>query len=311
MKIITLTLNPAFDIHCECEEFRAFSENLADITSKDAGGKGVNISRALIKNGIENTAYIVLGNENSDEFLGKLEDEGIKFKEFLVSGRIRENITLHSSKTPETRISFSGFSADDSVIDRINEKLKKEDLSQMILTFTGRIPDGISKGYVKSFLVGLKEKGVKIIVDSKSFDKYDIVEIKPWLIKPNEEEVGLYSDILVKDIESAKVAAVGLNKKGIENVIVSLGERGAVFAGYDGVFEIVPPKIKIKSTIGAGDSMISGFVFGIKKGMAIQETLKFAAAFGSAACLREGTNPPEWEEILKISEKVEVRKYML
>lgn len=306
MNVITITLNPAFDIHCECGEFKAFSENLAHVTSKDAGGKGINISRSLTKNGIDNRAYVVLGDENSEEFLGKLKKDIPDVEKFLIGGRIRENITIHSENTPETRISFSGFSLDDSIIDKIRTRLKMEDLSSSTLIFAGRIPDGVTKEYVKDFLKDLRNEGAKIIVDSKSFDHNDILDIKPWLIKPNEEEVAIYCDLEVSDLESGKIAAMELKEKGIENVLISLGGKGAVYAGNEGVFALTPPKIRVVSTIGAGDSMISGFIYGMKKELPIEETLKFSVAFGSAACLTDGTNPPEWDEIMKIYESVEI-----
>lgn len=300
MKIITLTLNPAFDVHCDCEDFKAYSENLATITSKDAGGKGVNISRALTYNGIENCAYVVVGDENGDDFINSLKKDNIRYDEIRVFGRIRENITLHSKTTPETRISFSGFTADNSIIDRVMEKLSAEDISDLIFVFAGRIPDGIDKGYVKGFLKGLKEKGAKVIVDSKSFEKDDLFEILPWVIKPNEEEVKIYSDELVYDLESGKKAAARLRDAGIENVLISLGSKGAVYATGEGEFVAKAPKIKVTSTIGAGDSLIAGFIFGVKKGLKPIDTLRYAVAYGSAACLEKGTNPPSPDRVLEL-----------
>ena len=93
MKIITLTLNPAIDMHCYAENFEPFHENLAKITSTDAGGKGVNISRALTLNGVDNLALVVLGSENGKSFADSLKADGMELAEIYVDGRIRENIT--------------------------------------------------------------------------------------------------------------------------------------------------------------------------------------------------------------------------
>ena len=111
MNIITITLNPAFDIHCHTEQFAPYHENLAKITARDAGGKGVNISRALAANSVPNTALVVLGEENAEDFRRSLSKSGVQTKEICVKGRIRENITLHTDHAPETRISFQGFPA--------------------------------------------------------------------------------------------------------------------------------------------------------------------------------------------------------
>ena len=123
MNIVTLTLNPAFDIHCYAQDFQPFHENLARITANDAGGKGVNISRALTECGVDNTALVVLGEENGDSFRRALTADSIPFREIAVAGRIRENITLHTNNAPETRISFAGFNANDGLIDRVQAEL--------------------------------------------------------------------------------------------------------------------------------------------------------------------------------------------
>ena len=308
MKIITLTLNPAIDVHCYTENFAPFSENLADIISNDAGGKGINISRALTENGILNVAYVVVGDENKDGFLKKLSDEKINYKELVVSGRIRENITLHTKNQPETRISFSGSNQDDSVIDEISKMLEKEDLHNSIITFTGRAPKGVNIEYIKEFLLLLKSKGAKLVVDSRSFSKEDIIDVSPWLIKPNEEEIRMYSDIEVNDTESAKKAAVMLKQQGVENVIISLGGKGAVLACDEGIFFAKAPKVEVLSTIGAGDSAIAGFVGAISSGETVKTALAAAVAYGSAACTQKGTNPPKRCDIKRLLDEVSVKE---
>ena len=309
MNIITLTLNPAFDIHCYTEEFTPFCENLFDIISKDAGGKGINISRALTENGTKNKAFVVVGDENGESFIKSLVDEKIDYKEIVLPGRIRENITLHTANQPETRISFSGFSADESVIDKLQMLLFNEDLESSIITFTGRLPKGVSALCVIKFLLFLKSKGAKIVLDSRSFGKNDILKVRPFLIKPNEEEIKLYSDISVTDIDTAARAAKELQHQGIENVMISLGAKGAVLACCDGVFFAKSPKINVVSTIGAGDSAIAGFITAIAKGMSYEEALKLSVLYGSAACMTKGTAAPKKEDIKKLFKEVTIETF--
>jgi 1-phosphofructokinase len=101
MNIITLTLNPAFDVHCATQGLTLHRENLAHVQAIDAGGKGINISRALTANKIPNTPVVVLGEENGDLFRRKLQQEKLYAKELTVSGRIRENMTFHESNAAE------------------------------------------------------------------------------------------------------------------------------------------------------------------------------------------------------------------
>ena len=304
MKIITLTLNPAFDMHCVCDDFKPYNENFASISSYEAGGKGINISRALCVNGIENTAYVIVGNQNKDDFLNYLKKDNVCYKEFTVSGRIRENITLHTVGKKETRISFLGFNCNNEIIFEIQNELFKENLRDCVVTLTGSVPDGVDVEAVKQFLKHLKEKGARVVIDSRSFTRDDIVEVSPWLIKPNEEEIKMYSNNDVTDINSGAIAARVLHKEGIENVMISLGSRGAVLCNADGVFAAQVPNVDVVSTIGAGDSTVAGFLDGAIKGVSSDKMLKNAVAYGSAACLKEGSAPPQKSDIAAIYNKV-------
>ena len=290
MKIITLTLNPAIDVHCYAENFEPFHENLAHITSSDAGGKGVNISRALTVNGVDNLALVVLGSENGKSFADSLKADGMDVAELYVDGRIRENITLHTNNNPETRISFAGFVATDALIDAVEEKLSDVD-ADTIITLTGSNPKGMSIERVMKMVENFQAKGAKVIIDSRSFSKENLFASKPWLIKPNEEEIGMYTDIKVTDFASAAKAAAQIRSQGIENVIIS-SSKGAVLACADGTFVAYAPNIKVVSTIGAGDSSIAGFIAAAKEGKSYAEMLRTAVSYGSAACTTEGTKPP-------------------
>ncbi|MBQ3181785.1 MAG: hexose kinase [Clostridia bacterium] len=308
MNIITLTLNPAIDVHCYSEKFVPFSENLFDVTSNDAGGKGINISRALNVANVKNTAVVVVGNENGNDFLKKLDDEKISYKEITLSGRIRENITLHTKNAPETRISFSGFSSDNSLIDKCEKILNDEDLSNAIITVTGRLPDGVDIGYVKDFIKRLKKHGAKIVIDSRSFKKEDIIECSPWLIKPNEEEIKMYTDLPVDGIDSAVLASQKLKSCGIENVMISLGGDGAVLSTDSGTYVANAPKIEVVSTIGAGDSSIAGFIAAISHKKSYKEALRYAIDYGSAACCVDGTQAPRLSDIERFYNEVFVKE---
>ena len=306
MKIITLTLNPAFDMHCFAKDFKPFCENLADVTALDAGGKGVNISRALTSLGVENKALVVLGKDNGDAFRRALKEDKIEGIFIETDGRIRENITLHTNDAPETRISFRGFRADASLLCRVREALDKEVDSDTVLTFTGSLPAGIGADEARELLCEMKAKGARIVIDSRSFTLDDIKAVRPWLIKPNEEEIALYSALEVCDLKSAARAADELRADCADNVMISLGGAGAVLACEDRIFSANAPKIEVLSTIGAGDSSIAGFIAAAREGVPYSDMLARAVAYGSAACTTEGTRPPEKETVKTLLEKVKV-----
>lgn len=307
MRIFTLTLNPAYDIHACCDEFFAFSEVHATVTARQAGGKGFNISRALTENGVNNTALIVLGEDNCEDFVKM--SNGLNCIFFKEKGRIRENLTLHSNGGKETRISFNGGEVSKGILQNIYNEIKPN--KETVVTFTGSIPKGITKEEAKDFLKLLKKDGAKIVVDTKSFDLADIYEVSPWLVKPNQDELGAYFGEEITTIEQAINKAKEMNEKGIENVIVSLGKDGAVFCGENEIITAKTPNIKVVSTIGAGDSMIAGFISAKSNGLPNEESFKTAVSYGSAACLSEGSLPPKAQNIIEIKELVEITKKIL
>ncbi len=304
MKLITLTLNPAIDVHCTAEHFEAEHENLASITEREAGGKGINISRALTVNNVENLAILAIGDINGEDFCRELDRDGMKYSAITLPGRIRENITIHTKDAPETRLSFTGFDTDNSLLTTFEEKLLPMLEKDDIVTFTGRVPSGVDMDAVKAFLRKIEAKGARVVIDSRSFEKDDLVEMKPWLIKPNEEEIAVYLNRTVDSFDSVLDGAKQLYSEGIQNVMISLGAAGALLVCADGVIIARPPKIKALSTIGAGDSSIAGFIAAASKGLGYAEMLRTAVSYGSAACMSSGTRPPMPEDVASIYEKV-------
>lgn len=302
MKIYTLTLSPAYDVHAVAEKILACHENLATVSSRQAGGKGVNISRALQHYDVPNTAVVVLGSQNSAEFEQSLAQHQLNCHLIKQEGRIRENLTIHCANEPETRISFTGFSVSEQILKDIKQKICAD--PDTVVTFTGRVPEGMSMAAVKAFLTALQAQGAKIVLDSRSFTLEDILEVRPWLIKPNKEEIAMFFRCPVETMEAALEKAKVFAGYGVENAMISLGEEGALLIVAGRTYIAKPPVIDAISTIGAGDSSIAGFLAAAKQGKCAEECLRTAVAFGTAACLTEGTLPPRKEDIDRILEQV-------
>lgn len=309
MKIITVTLSPAIDIHCSTDSFTAERENFAKITSRDAGGKGINISRALLACGIKNTALVAVGDKNADGLLASLSSDGLDCEAIWTQGLIRENITVHTIGAKETRLSFDGFCGDSALLEEVEQYLCENIKKGDIVALAGSIPSGVDIESVKAVVLRLKSLGADVIVDSRSFKPNDITECKPFLIKPNEEEIIAYIGAEISSVEDAVKAAISIYNKGIENVMISLGSLGAVLACADGAFFANAPKIEAISTIGAGDSSIAGFISAYKDNKSACECLKTAVAYGSAACVTEGTKPPRKEDTEKFIAEIKIKRF--
>lgn len=295
MKIITLTLSPAFDTHCHADGLRLEHENLIHMDLCQAGGKGVNISRALAHNGTENLALAVLGEENADSFTRNLTADGVTYEAITVPGRIRENITIHVEGAPETRLSFPGFPVTTDLLDRVAQILLDRADGDTVITMTGRVPQGMAVEAVMEVLEKAAQKGAKIVVDSRSFSLDHLKTLKPWLIKPNQEEISAYLGREISSLRETLAEAKSLHEGGIANVMISMGGDGALLVCREGAFIAVPPKVEVLSTIGAGDSAIAGFISCAAEDP--RERLLRAVAYGTAACMTEGTLPPRPEDI--------------
>ena len=301
MNIITVTLNPAIDVHI-------FSNRddmpRAERTVRHSGGKGINVSRALSHFGVDSLCYAIVGRENMDSFLEPLTDVNLVYD--VVLGRVRENVHYHL-KGGERVAPGAGPCVTKSDIERMRERLLLGINSGTMLVFSGSIPPSSDKDAILNFLLEAKARGARIILDSRSFDLDDIRRIYPYLIKPNKDE---FIDLLGVGNEpfDATYLLNSLGSDVSENVILTLGENGAVLYNGREVYLATFPEIEAVSTTGAGDSVIAGFLFGVNNGESLTESFRTGVAFGSASCLTDGTLPPRIEDVNKIRDRVAVNK---
>ena len=307
-QIRTVTLNPAFDLHYYMEQFEAKHENYVQEIQCDAGGKGINISRALTVNGVENTAYVILGEENGATFEAQLRRDGLTFVPLYTDGRIRENITLHPKNDKETRISLDTFRVSADMLAKTEAALSQSGKVGSLLAFAGRLPKGIEKNEAIEFLKRRIAEGERVVVDSNSLTPEDLKQIHPWFIKPNEQEITAFLGRSVGNVTDAADAARELVLRGVsEEVMISLGGDGAVWSnGKEKRILSVPKLENPDSTIGAGDSTLAGLLAATAQGASVEDALANAVAYGTAACMTAGTLPPRPEDVKRVLAQVRV-----
>ena len=301
MNIITITINPAFDTHIYAENFKQGRENYAEQKNCQAGGKGVNVSRALSVNGIKNTALVLIGKENGKEFEKALVHDGVNFEAISTDGAVRENVMIHSSD--ETRISLEGNIPTSEEIKKIFGLCRDMAKEGDIAVFSGRIPRGTDKALIINELKKLSAGKIKLCIDTNSFSLDDIIEIKPFLIKPNKNELASICGEFADNAGALRAAEQAARRAGCI-VLLSLGEDGAAVVSECEKRFARAPRIVALSTVGAGDSMLAGFISSLTRGKSMSEALVCAVAWGSAKCLRYGTLPPLPEDIANIVKNV-------
>ena len=292
MHIRTLTLNPAFDLHYRMQAFHVGHENYAQSVTRDAGGKGINTARALTVNGVKCTAFTVLGRDNAAEFEQKLCADRLPYRAVYVPGAIRENMTIHPAGAPETRISLDQFFVPPDTLDQLRTRLRPA-ADDCVLAVGGRIPQGLEVDHVIGFLTELTRLGTRLVLDSNSMTADSLRRVHPMLIKPNQSELAALCRDLDADPRDPAACAVRMVREGLaEQVLITLGGDGAWYSDGCRAVHVTAPKIRPVSTIGAGDSVIAGFLAAWVLSAPIDEALRTAISWGTAACMTPGTQPP-------------------
>ena len=301
--IYTLTLNPALDYTIKLENLYLGKINITKETEILPGGKGINVSTVLKNLEIESIAIGFISGFTGKEIERKLNENNIK-TEFigLENQNSRINIKI-IEKTKETAINTKGPNILKEDIEKLYKKIEKiEDGDFLVLS--GSIPNGIDQDIYEKICEKLKNKNIKIIVDSTNDLLLKTLKFKPFLIKPNKPELEEIFKTKIKNKKEAIKYAQVLKEKGAKNIIVSMGEEGAIFIDENkNKYNIgaLKPK-KIVNTVGAGDSMIAGFLAGFLKYKNYEKALKLgiSSATATVSTIYLGTK----EEVLEYFNKI-------
>ena len=284
--IYTLTMNPSIDYVVGISNFMAGELNRTSEEDVFPGGKGLNVSVVLKHLGIDNKAIFFAGGFTGDELVRLLEKEGVSCKALPVSnGFTRINVKIKGNK--ETEINGLGPNLTDEDIKRLYallDNVKKEDY----LVMCGSLPKGVSKETYACICRHMAKKGVKVILDASGEALLCSLEYKPFFIKPNLKELEEIFGVKINSKNEIVIYAKKLRKMGAANVCVSLGGDGAFLLTEDGD-EIFAPayKGKVINTVGAGDSLVAGFLAGYVWTDSYEKALKMGVAAGCASAFSE------------------------
>ena len=259
--VYTITFNPSLDYIVTVDDFRQGYTNRTTSELMLPGGKGINVSIVLHNLGVENVAVYFSAGFVGDEITRRIQDTGIKSEEIkLAEGCSRINLKLKSSEGTEINSAGPDISANDieKLYQRIDE-LKKGDY----LVLAGSIPKSVPETIYSDIMERIAGRGVKVVVDSTRDSLRNSLKYKPFLVKPNIHELGELFGVTLETRESVIPYAEKLREMGAENVIVSVAGDGAVFLSSDGdCFSRPVPKGTLVNGVGAGDSMVAGFLAG-------------------------------------------------
>lgn len=285
--IYTVTFNPSIDYVVAIENFETGKINRTTSEALFAGGKGINVSYVLAQLGVKSTALGFIAGFTGIELQSRLREQGISTDFITVKeGLTRINVKMRSNE--ETEINGQGPVVSKGELAQLVEKLnslKDED----ILVISGSVCKGVSQSIYADVVKLCNEKRVRVIVDASSQLLWNTLEYNPFLIKPNHHELGEIFNQEISTLEEIIFYAKELQNRGARNVLVSAGEKGAILVAEDNkVYEQNAPNGNVVNSVGAGDSMVAGFLAGYLKSNSFEEALKLGVSAGSATAFLEG-----------------------
>ena len=309
--IYTITLNPSFDQTIICENFQVNKLNRALETRRDIGGKGINVSKIVKVLGGKQQAHGLLPQKGSEEFLESMLKEGIENSFVLVpQKRIRTNLKILDQATEEfTELNQSGPELAEEYLDLLVEKLLKVVSSDDLIVLSGSIPTNFTTQTYKNLIKIFKQQGCKVILDVDGRSLQESISAAPFLIKPNHFELEQLVGKKITSLAEIEQATNPLLEQGIEHILVSLGSKGSFYSSKQEKIYIQPLKVEVKSPVGAGDSQVAAFAYGIENNLPIQEILKLTCATSTAMVQTAGTAAPEFDQIKQLIPQVKLNKF--
>lgn len=297
--IYTVTFNPSLDYIVRVENFRAGTINRTYYENILPGGKGINVSIVLKNLGHDSTALGFMAGFTGREICARLEKFGVA-SDFIDVAEGLSRINLKMKSDEETEINGQGPNITDGDIEKLYEKLDTLQ-AEDILIISGSVPNTLPGDMYERIMSRLEGRGIEIVVDAEKDLLVNVLKFHPFLIKPNNHELGAIYGVELKKKDEVVPYAKKLQEAGAKNVLISMAGEGAVFISEKGdVLKSEAPKGKVVNSVGAGDSMVAGFMTGYLETGDYEKAFKMGLCTGSASAFSPDlATRPEVEALLE------------
>lgn len=301
-QIITLTLNPSLDKSTHFTGLVAEQKIRCEKPRYDAGGGGINVSKAIAKLGGNSLCIHTSGGSAGKMLEELIQKEGIENKVIPTQNWTRENfIAFENTTKAQYRFGFPGNELLEIEKETVIEIIKKIKADYLVLS--GSLNEGLPADFYQKISETAKASGIKVIVDTSGEPLRKVLEKGVYLIKPNIGELAKLIGVERLALPEVEKAAKTLIEKGsAEVVVVSLGAEGAILVSKDKTEFVNAPKAEKKSTVGAGDSMVGGMVWALSQNKSLKEVIQWGVCCGTAATMNEGTQLFKKEDAEKLFE---------
>lgn len=284
--IYTVTFNPSLDYIVSVNDFELGMTNRTASELMLPGGKGINVSIVLKQLGLDNTALGFMAGFTGEEIVRKLEENGVN-TEFIRIPKGISRINVKLKNIDGTEINGMGPEIAPDKLEELLVQLDRLDQGD-VLVLAGSIPKSMPDDIYRDILQRLESKKIMIVVDATGDLLMNVLPYHPFLIKPNNHELGELFDVKITTKQQVVPYAEKLQEKGARNVLISMGGQGAVFVSETGeVYMAEAPKGELKNSVGAGDSMVAGFVTGWVTEGDYEHAFRMGVSTGSASAFSE------------------------
>ncbi|WP_312763869.1 1-phosphofructokinase [Stutzerimonas balearica] len=281
-RVLTVTLNPALDLTLQLPALRLGEVNRSDNLQVHAAGKGLNVAQVLADLGHQLTVTGFLGEANAQPFEQLFAARGFADEFVRVAGETRSNIKLAEADGRITDINGPGLEVGGAQREELLARLARLVPGHELVVVAGSLPRGVDSHWFVEMLNTLKALGARLALDTSGAALREGLAAKPWLIKPNEEELAEARGLDPADARALADEARRLNAR-IEHVVVSQGAEGVSWFAPAAAWHAQPPKVRVVSTVGAGDSLLAGMLHGLLAGWPAERTLAHATAIAAQA----------------------------
>lgn len=302
--IYTCTVSPSIDYTNYLPAFKIGGLNRSEKVNYYPGGKGINVSRVLKRLGVDSIAYGFAGGFTGQFIQDFLAAEDVR-TDFIDTGQIsRINIKIKAGE--ETELNGPGPELSNSHLQELKKKVENIKPGDWFV-LSGSIPDTLPIDYFISLGETLQKQKARFVLDTSGKALSELIDSRPFLIKPNIEELGELFQTTIQNKEHAAECAFQLTAKGVANVIVSMGADGAMLVDREQAYFAEAPTGQMVNTVGAGDSLVSGFIASLSKGSSKEEAFRYGIASGSATAFSNDLCRKEETETLL--DQIKVRPF--
>lgn len=306
--ILSITLNPCVDRTLFVDGLNVHDANRVLRCETDAGGKGINAARIIAELGVPAVATGFLGGRMGRYVQIVLDDENVATDFVKVAAETRLNISVEDGTgMPPTTFNQKGSKVSEQELSELDGVIRSRISGCKYATAGGSLLPDIEPGIYGKMVELARSSGVPMAVDADGEALKNVLEAKPFLVKPNKDEAERLLGLEIEGLRSAVTAAKKIREMGAEVAIVSMGSEGAALASDSICLIAEPPNIDAKSTIGAGDSMVGGFLAGLYKGLNVQEAFRLGAAAGAATASTDGSEIGRKDVIEELLPEVLIR----